>query len=36
MLATIYATFEEGLDFPDLRAARAALDPVGEVKAAQC
>jgi tetratricopeptide (TPR) repeat protein len=27
VLANVYQTFEEGLDFPDLRAARSALEP---------
>jgi DNA-binding SARP family transcriptional activator len=27
VLANVYQTFEEGLDFPDLRAARKALEP---------
>jgi ATP/maltotriose-dependent transcriptional regulator MalT len=35
-LATVYETFEEGFDFPDLRAARAALDHAGQVEAARC
>jgi DNA-binding SARP family transcriptional activator len=36
VLATLYETFEEGFDWPDLRAARAVLGQSGKVTARRC
>ena len=36
VLATLYETFEEGFDWPDLRTARAVLGQSGKVTAQRC